>query len=119
MPFCVLRGEFYFLTTEDPEKHRVSLPPHPINHPLYLLLVGVHHFPQAVDHLPLGFDFIDYAALDFKGREGDNYMLVFYFCFCTYTFEKVSILSIGVLWVYISMNKSLLMQKAIQFFYGN
>jgi|GEM_PF-2649856 len=115
--FRIFSGEIYFFTTEVTEEHRVSLPPHPVNHPLNLLLVGFHHLPQAV--LTFGFDFIDNSALDFKGRKGDNYMFVFYFCFCTYTFEKVSILSIEVLWVYISMNKNLLMQKAIQFFYGN
>jgi len=66
--FSVVRK---ILTTEGTEDHRVSLPSHAVNHPFYLLLVGLYHLLQAVDQLPLGFDFIDYAALDFKGREGD------------------------------------------------
>lgn len=55
--------------------HRVSLPPHLINHPIYLLLIVFHHLLQAVDYLLLGFDFIDNTLLDFKGRKGSQILL--------------------------------------------
>ena len=51
---------------------RVSLPPHPINHLFYLLLIGFHNLPQPVYHLPLGCEFIHNTALDFNGRKGET-----------------------------------------------